>query len=99
MPRTLQGAPPDFGVTAGTVGVDFAAVMARKDAIVANSRSHLEAWLRGLSHCTVIEAQARFLSPTTLLAGDEVLEAERFFVNVGCTPRRPISPAAIKSRR
>jgi pyruvate/2-oxoglutarate dehydrogenase complex dihydrolipoamide dehydrogenase (E3) component len=83
---------PDFGVTAGAVGVDFAAVIARKNAIVANSRSHLEAWLRGLSHCTVIEGQARFLSPTTLRAGDEVLEAERFFVNVGCRAEAPDFP-------
>ena len=82
----------DFGVTAGTVGVDFAAVMARKNAIVANSRSHLEAWLSGLSHCTVIEGQARFLSPTTLRVGDDVLEAERFFINVGCRAEAPDFP-------
>ena len=89
----------DFGVTAGTVGVDFAAVMARKNTIVANSRSDLEAWLRGLSNCAVIEGQARFLSPTTIRAGDDVLEAERFFVNVGCRARRRTSQAAIRSRR
>ena len=82
----------DFGVTAGPVGVDFAAVMARKNAIVANSRSHLEAWLRGLSHCTVIEGHARFLSPTTLRVGDDVLEAERFFINVGCRAEAPDFP-------
>ena len=37
----------DFGVSAGPVGVDFAAVMARKDKVVGDSRSSLEAWLRG----------------------------------------------------
>ena len=82
----------DFGVTAGPVGVDFAAVMARKNAIVANSRSHLEAWLSGLSHCTVIEGQARFVSPTALRVSDDVLEAERFFVNVGCRAEAPDFP-------
>ena len=56
----------DFGVSAGPVGVDFAAVMARKDQVVGNSRSHLTAWLRGMANCTLIESQARFLSPTTL---------------------------------
>ena len=73
----------DFGVSAGPVGVDFAAVMARKDGIVGNSRSHLEAWLKGMANCTVIEGQARFLSPTTVEVGDDALEAELFFINVG----------------
>jgi pyruvate/2-oxoglutarate dehydrogenase complex dihydrolipoamide dehydrogenase (E3) component len=73
----------DFGVSAGPVGVDFVAVMARKDRVVGNSRSHLEAWLRGMANCTVLKEQARFLSPTTVQVGDDVLEADRFFINVG----------------
>ena len=31
----------------------------------------------------VIRGHARFLSPTTIQVGDDVLEAERFFINVG----------------
>ena len=73
----------DFGVNAGPVSIDFAAVMARKNKVVGNSRSGLEAWLRGMANCTLVEGHARFLSPTTVQAGDEVLEAERFFINVG----------------
>ena len=73
----------DFGVSAGPVGVDFPAVIARKDGIVGNSRSHLEAWLKGMANCTVIEGQARFLSPTAVEVGDDALEAELFFINVG----------------
>ena len=73
----------DFGVSAGPVGVDFAAVMARKNKVVGNSRSNLTGWLRGMANCTLIEGQARFLSPTTIRVGDDVLEAERFFINVG----------------
>lgn len=53
----------DFGVTAGPVGVDFAAVMARKNKVVGNSRSGLTAWLRGMANCTLLEGHARFLSP------------------------------------
>src|SRR5271163_5155157 len=44
----------DFGVKVGPVGVDFAAVMARKNAVVGNSRSHLTAWLEGMANCTVV---------------------------------------------
>jgi pyruvate/2-oxoglutarate dehydrogenase complex dihydrolipoamide dehydrogenase (E3) component len=54
----------DFGVSAGPVGVDFAAVMARKDKVVGGSRSNLTGWLRGLANCTLVEGHARFLSPT-----------------------------------
>ena len=73
----------DFGVKVGPVGIDFAAVMARKNEVVGNSRSHLTAWLEGMANCTVIRGHARFLSPTTVQVGDDVLEAERFFINVG----------------
>ena len=92
MQPTSQGAPATFGVSAGPVGVDFAAVMARKDKIVGASRSNLEAWLKGLANCTLIEGHARFLSPTTVQAGDDVLEARRFFINVGCRPIAPDFP-------
>src|ERR1700735_2375817 len=63
----------DFGVRAGPVSVDFAAVMARKDKVVGASRSGLEAWLKGMANCTVVEGHARFLSPTTVRVGDDVL--------------------------
>jgi len=73
----------DFGVKAGPVGVDFAAVMARMNTVVGNSRSHLTAWLQGMENCALLQGHARFLSPSTIKAGDDVLEAERFFINVG----------------
>jgi pyruvate/2-oxoglutarate dehydrogenase complex dihydrolipoamide dehydrogenase (E3) component len=82
----------DFGVSAGPVGVDLAAVMARKDKVVGASRSGLEAWLKGMANCTLFEGHARFLSPTTVRVGDDVLEAERFFINVGCRAIAPDFP-------
>ncbi len=82
----------DFGVSAGPVGVDFAAVMARKDKVVGNSRSGVEGWLRGMANCTVFRGHARFQSPTTVRVGDEVLEAERVFINVGGRANVPDFP-------
>ncbi len=82
----------DFGVSAGLVSVNFAAAMARKDEVVAASRSGLEAWLRGMANCTLFEGHARFLTPTTLSVGDDVLEAGRFFINVGCRAVAPDFP-------
>ena len=86
----------DFGVSAGPVGVDFAAVMARKDKVVGGSRSSVEGWLRGMANCAVVEGHARFLSPTTVKVGDDVLEAERFFINVGCRAIVPDFPGSIR---
>ncbi|HEX9168867.1 MAG TPA: FAD-containing oxidoreductase [Roseiarcus sp.] len=82
----------DFGVRAGPVGIDFAAVMARKDTVVGASRSNLEAWLRSMTNCAVVRDHARFLSPTRIQVGDDVLEAERFFINVGCRALMPGFP-------
>ena len=82
----------DFGVNVGQVSVDFAAVMARKNTIVGNSRSRLTAWLQGMANCTLLEGQARFLSPAAIRVGDDTLEAERFFINVGCRAAAPDFP-------
>jgi pyruvate/2-oxoglutarate dehydrogenase complex dihydrolipoamide dehydrogenase (E3) component len=82
----------DFGVSAGEVGVDFAAAMARKNKVVGDARTRLEGWLRGLANCTLFKGHARFLSPTTIRVSDDVLEAERFFINVGCRAVRPDFP-------
>ena len=81
----------DFGLCTGSVGVDFAAVMARKDRVVGNSRSSVEGWLRGMANCTLIMGRASFLSPTSIRVGDEALEADRFFINVGCRAAVPDS--------
>ena len=86
----------DFGVSSGPVGVDLAAVMARKNEIVDNSRSHLTAWLKDMERCVVIEGHARFLSPTTVGVGDDVLEAEDFFINADAARSCPIFQAGIR---
>ena len=88
----------DYGVSAGPVGVDFAAVMARKNKVVGNSRSSLEGWLNGMANCAVIKGHARFVSPTAVEVGDETLEADRFFINVGCRAVAPDFPGGDQVR-
>ena len=73
----------EYGVSTGPVSIDMAAVTARKDAVVGASRAGVEGWLRGTAGCTVLEGQARFVSPTAVQVGEAVLEAERLFINVG----------------
>jgi pyruvate/2-oxoglutarate dehydrogenase complex dihydrolipoamide dehydrogenase (E3) component len=74
----------DFGVAiGGSVEVDMRAVKARKDTISGNSRTGLEHWLDSMEKCTVYRGHARFVSPTQVVVGDDVLTAPRIFVNVG----------------
>jgi pyruvate/2-oxoglutarate dehydrogenase complex dihydrolipoamide dehydrogenase (E3) component len=73
----------DFGIGSGTVTVDMTAVKARKDRISIGDREGVESWLDGMDGCTLIRGHACFESPTTLRVGDDLLEADRIFLNVG----------------
>jgi pyruvate/2-oxoglutarate dehydrogenase complex dihydrolipoamide dehydrogenase (E3) component len=73
-----------FGVSAGgAVAVDMKVVKARKDAISGESRSGVEAMLRGLPNGTLYAGHARLDSARAVRVGDEVLTADRIFLNVG----------------
>jgi pyruvate/2-oxoglutarate dehydrogenase complex dihydrolipoamide dehydrogenase (E3) component len=76
----------------GELAVDLTQVQARKDAIVAASRTGLEKWLTQMPGCTVFRGTARFLSATTMQVGSEVLEAPHIFLNVGGRPASPPLP-------
>ena len=83
----------DFGVViGGDVGVDMARVKARKDAIVRRSASGVERWLKSLPNCTVYQGHGRFAGDHRVRVGDEALEAERIFVNVGARAFVPPFP-------
>jgi pyruvate/2-oxoglutarate dehydrogenase complex dihydrolipoamide dehydrogenase (E3) component len=83
----------DFGVVApAAVVMDMPAVKARKDAIVAKSRDGIEAWLRGMERCTVYKGTAKFESAQSVRVGDDVLHAEKIFLNVGARPTIPPLP-------
>ena len=73
----------DFGVQTGSIRVDMKVVKARKDGVSAQSREGVEKTLRTTEGCTVFHEAARFLSPTEVQVGSEVLTAEKVFVNVG----------------
>lgn len=77
-----RGAEYGFAVN-GDVRVDMKRVKARKDAIVEQSNKGLEEWLRGLRNCTVIKGHARLQSSRTVVVNDEVLQADKLFINVG----------------
>ncbi len=74
----------DYGVTiGGVVGVDMKAVKARKDAVVGRSRNGVERSLKTLKGCTVYKGHARFVGPKKVKIGNDVLKADKIFINVG----------------
>ena len=83
----------EFGVhVGGEIRVDMKAVKARKDRLVAESSTSVEAWLRETKGLTVIKGQARFAAPHTIVVGDETIEAKQIFINVGGRPVVPEVP-------
>ena len=83
----------EFGVIVeGEIGVDLARVKARKDAIVRRSATGVEKWLRSLANCTVYHGHGRFAGPRRVRVGDDLLEADRIFINVGARAFIPPLP-------
>ena len=83
----------DWGVVIdGAVRVDMKQVKARMDTVVAKSRTGVEGWLRRTANLTVYEGHARFEGTKAVRIGDEVLEAERIFINVGGRATVPPMP-------
>lgn len=73
----------DYGVSIGAVSVDMAKVKARKDEIMLGDRRGVESWLEGMPGCTLIRGHARFTDPHTIAVGNDLLHADRIFLNLG----------------
>ena len=86
-----RGAEYGFAVN-GDVRVDMKRVKARKDEVSGRSNRGVEEWLRGLTNCTVIQGHARFQSSHTVAVNDEVLQADKIFINVGGRASVPAMP-------
>ncbi len=73
----------EYGVGSGDVTVDIGKVKARKDKIMLDDRHGVESWLEGMDNCTLIRGHARFTDPHTVEVDDQVLQADKIFLNVG----------------
>jgi len=73
----------------GAISVDLAAVKARKDEIIGQSRDGVEKWLRGTKNVSVFKGHARFTGPHALaisgLDGNllDEISADEIFINTG----------------
>ena len=82
----------EYGVATGAVSVDMKRVKERKDSISGQSSLGVEKWLRGLANGRVIQGHARFESPDSVRVGDELLSAEKIFINAGARALVPPIP-------
>src|SRR5438309_6766218 len=74
----------DYGVTIRSpIAVDMKKVKVRKDAVVRRSSEGLEKWLRNTQNLTIYEGHARFADAHWVRVGNELLEVDKFFINVG----------------
>jgi len=73
----------EYGVGTGPVSVDMATVKARKDDVMLKDRAGVENWLDSMDGCAVFRGHARFADPHAVRVGDDVLRADRIFLNVG----------------
>lgn len=73
----------EYGVGTGPVTIDMGKVKARKDDIMLKDRHGVESWLDGMKGCTVFRGHARFEDPHTVRVGNELLRADRIYLNVG----------------
>ncbi|MEE8350289.1 MAG: mercuric reductase, partial [Acidobacteriota bacterium] len=84
----------EFGlIIDGSLTMDMQKVKNRKDEIVAKSNQGVEKWLKGTENCTVIHGHGRFAGPHSVRVGEEILEAEKIFINVGGRAFVPPFPA------
>src|SRR5262244_2532702 len=71
----------DYGVTIpNSTAVDMKKVKERKDALVRQSSEGVEKWLRNTQNLTVIKGHAHFADPHRVRVGDQLLEADKFFI-------------------
>lgn len=84
---------PEFGVTIDCpVNVDMRKVKARKDAIQKPSQEGVEKGLRSQPNCDVYMGHARFESPHVIAVGEDRLNSQQVFLNVGCRAVIPQMP-------
>jgi pyruvate/2-oxoglutarate dehydrogenase complex dihydrolipoamide dehydrogenase (E3) component len=83
----------DYGVMIdSSITIDMKKVKERKDAVVRRSNEGVEKWLKSTENLTVYEGHGRFEDTHQVRVGDELLEADKLFINVGARASTPPLP-------
>ncbi len=82
-----------FGVEIkGSVSVDMKQVKARKDQIAGVSNSGVTQWLKGMGNVDLIRGHASLRDPQSVTVDNEILKAEKIYIDVGARARIPDWP-------
>lgn len=81
-----------WGVNASNVSVDLAKIVAQKDEVVLSFRGNLQRQVDKRSNLRLYRGQASFVAPHQLKVGDDLLESEKIFINIGGHPNIPAIP-------
>ena len=76
----------------GEPGIDLVAIVADKDALVAEHRTEALGNARRAGGLTLIEGEARFVSPREVAVGERRMTAARIFIATGMRPMIPDLP-------
>ncbi|BCA95296.1 mercuric reductase [Legionella antarctica] len=80
----------DFGIEInGSIKTNMEKVKERKDNIVSKASQGVEQWLKNTPNVTVVQGHASFIENYKLSVNDEVLTAEKIFINVGARASVP----------
>ena len=83
----------EYGVRIdSSIDIDMKKVKERKDEVVRRSNEGVEKWLKSTEKLTVYEGHARFEDTYQVRVGDELLEADKIFINVGGRAATPPLP-------
>ncbi|EUA65822.1 hypothetical protein I541_5764 [Mycobacteroides abscessus] len=96
-PHMAREAARWASVVDGSVSMDMVRVRERKDAVILPSRNGGQTWLKDLVARSTTN-HASFLSPTELSVGDEIISAERIFLNVAAARWSLTGPGSMTSR-
>ena len=81
---------PEYGVQPNGIEIDFEAVRARMNGIRDNTG--MVSWISSAESVSLIREWGRFEGPRQILVGDDVIEADRIYINAGTRPRVPEIP-------
>jgi pyruvate/2-oxoglutarate dehydrogenase complex dihydrolipoamide dehydrogenase (E3) component/predicted RNA-binding Zn-ribbon protein involved in translation (DUF1610 family) len=76
----------------GEPSIDLRAIVADKDALIAEHRSEALGSARQAAGLTLLEGEARFVSPREVEVGERRLTADRVFIGTGMRPLIPDLP-------
>lgn len=83
---------PRWGVQASGVGVNLAKIVAQKDEVVLSFRGGQQRKVDERKNLRLYHGHARFAGPHQLQVGNELIESERIFLDVGGRPGIPAIP-------